>query len=107
MELQLFKDFKDSFGKTVADHKFKLSEISSHGIIFNIGQFLEECIRGNFTDYDGFGRFIYKYNGKEYELDARFSIDGDFVLIDDIDTTLGIFGFCSFCKIEKVIWFNR
>ena len=78
-----------------------------HGEIMEVGNFLQLCICGYFTDYDGYARFIVNTNDKDYEIrDVKFCIDEDAVYFEE-EVIGGIFWFCNTFGIKKIIWFNK
>ncbi|MBP3708332.1 MAG: hypothetical protein J6J36_07050 [Clostridia bacterium] len=86
--------------------KVTLKEVSQYGEVMEVGNFLQLCIGGYFTDYDGYGRFIVKVDGQEYEItDISFDIANDVVEYSDYEAS--IFWFCNNFGIKKIIWFNK
>jgi len=84
-----------------------LVEVNKTDDILSIGQFIEHCITGALTDYDGSGYFVKTINGKDYALeDIDFSINEDEVYYNG--ALIGsIFYFCNVFSISKIVWMNK
>lgn len=84
-----------------------LVEVDPTDDLIPIGNFLQDCIYNCFTDYDGYGYFVKRIDGKYYAItEVTFSIDEDAVYYKG-EFVCGIFGFCNALIISKVIWFNK
>lgn len=82
-------------------------EVEQDDDVIAIGEFLESCINGCLSDYDGFGKFVSIINGKKYAIkDIDFSIDEDEVRYKNV-FTCSIFYFCCAFNIREVVWVNK
>lgn len=82
-------------------------EVEQDDDVIAIGEFLESCINGCLTDYDGFGKFVSTIDGKKYAIkDIVFSIDEDEVYYKG-ECICSIFYFCRIFNIHEVVWVNK
>ena len=98
------KIYKKLFGN---EPELAFVEVEQEDDVFAIGKFLENCISGCFTDYDGFGKFVDTFDDKKYAIeDISFSIDEDEVYYKG-EYLCPIFDFCRVFSIYEVVWFNK
>lgn len=87
------------------------------GNLLSVGNFTEDIITENITNYDGFLRFAIEMNNEIYEI-TYFKEDEETLVIPtyDIDNDIVEFGnhkhttlikFCKVFKIKKIIWYNK
>ena len=102
-------DYKNSITYKIFEDapELTLIPIEDSDDVYSVGDFLDHCIATSFMDYDGYGHFIKKVNGKKYAiLDISFSIDNDEVYYKK-EFIGSIFYICNNLSLYEIVWFNK